>query len=151
MPPTDPRERADWLGVMALSDPDELARLAAPILAGETFEALRAPELGLYMAQARIDAAGNRFNLAELPVSRCVVRSRHGTAGVGYVSGRRLPMAECIARVDALLQAPHLREAVLARVIRPLADALAQRRAHEHARAQASRVRFFTLTPDTPT
>ncbi|MEZ5652116.1 MAG: phosphonate C-P lyase system protein PhnG [Burkholderiaceae bacterium] len=141
--------RAGWLGLLALTAQAPLLALAEPRLIDEPYTLLRGPETGLVMANARIDGAGNRFNLAEVPVSRCTVRSARGPAGVGYRMGRCPQAVLCIARLDALLQspehAPRLREELLA----PLLARLRAGWLREDALSASSRVRFDTLTPET--
>jgi alpha-D-ribose 1-methylphosphonate 5-triphosphate synthase subunit PhnG len=146
---TRPAGRADWLRELAQARPDALERLAAPHVAGREFETLRAPEHGLVMVRARIGNTGDRFNVGEATVTRCVLRWRpeggEALAGVGHVLGRDARHAERIAQLDALLQHPPLHDALWRDVIEPLrAERLARIR-EERTRTEASRVRFFTL------
>lgn len=146
-------ERADWLRVLARSGADELERIAAPVLADYRFETLRAPELGLTMVRARIGNRGDRFNLGEATLTRCAVRHRgsdgHVTVGSGHVLGRNEAQAERIAQLDALLQRDDLRALLMRDLIEPLRRARLARDRNERARAEASRVRFFALQPET--
>lgn len=145
--------RADWLRELAHARPDALERLAAPHLAGRAFEVLRAPEHGLVMVRARIGNTGDRFNLGEATVTRCVLRfvpeGGDPIAGVGHVLGRDAAHAERIARLDALLQHPPLHDAIRATVIEPLRAARLARVLDERARTESSRVRFHTLQAET--
>lgn len=147
--PAPNADRADWLRLLARGAPDELERLAAPVLADYGFEWLRAPEQGLVMVRARIGNRGDRFNLGEATVTRCAVRHRGAegqvVAGVGHVLGRDNARAERIAKLDALLQLAALRPLLQRTVLEPLAAHTADRRADERGRTEASRVRFFTL------
>ncbi|MEZ5657255.1 MAG: phosphonate C-P lyase system protein PhnG [Burkholderiaceae bacterium] len=145
----DVEKRADWLGLLALADAALLAELADANLRDETFEVLRGPETGLMMANARLDGGGNRFNLAEIPVSRCTVRSRHGTAGVAYRIGRCPRIVSQIARLDALLQLPSHHERLRREVLAPLLVQLRRTWQQESQDSASSRVRFDTLTPET--
>lgn len=150
---SDPQaRRADWLRVLARSGADELARLAAPVLADYRFETLRAPEIGLSMVRARIGNSGDRFNLGEATVTRCAVRHRAGdgsvTAGVGHVLGRDEARAQRIAQLDALLQRTELHPLLMRDVVEPLRALRRQRDRAERARTEASRVRFFALQPE---
>lgn len=150
-PPDQTARRRDWLAVLAHA-PRELLQRHAQAISGDGFEWLRRPEVGLAMLRARIGNQGDRFNLGEATMTRCVVRHRGamGTlrAGIGCVLGRDEERAEWVARLDALLQQPEHHDAVLREVIAPLRAATAERRAEEAARTAASRVRFFTLQPE---
>ncbi len=150
--PETQAQRADWLRVLARAPAAQLERLAAPVLADYRFETLRAPEIGLAMLRARIGNSGDRFNLGEATLTRCAVRHRAAdgsvTAGVGHVLGRDEDRALRIAQLDALLQRAELHAALMLGVVEPLR---AQRQAldgAERARTEASRVRFFTLQPE---
>jgi alpha-D-ribose 1-methylphosphonate 5-triphosphate synthase subunit PhnG len=144
-------ERRDWLSVLAHAPREQLRRHAEAI-SDAGFEWLRRPEVGLAMLRGRVSNSGDRFNLGEATMTRCVVRHRGATgtmrAGIGYVLGRDEQRAEWVARLDALLQQPEHHEAVLREVIAPLRAATEERRAQESARTAASRVRFFTLQPE---
>lgn len=140
--------RPGWLGLLAMAPPARVAELADPLIAQERFDVLRAPEVGLVMAQARIDGRGDRFNLAEVPVTRCTVRSRNGHAGVGYRLGRCPDAVARIARLDALLQQPEWAWRIRERVLEPLNRELAAARRAEQATTATSRVSFDTLAPE---
>lgn len=147
----DPTRRAAWLRVLARAAPDELAACAAAVLADYRFERLRAPESTLVMVRARIGNSGDRFNLGEATVTRCVVRLRvDGTtvAGVGHVMGLSAAHAEQVAQLDALLQLDTLHALLWRSVVEPLRALDEQRSRDERARTEASRVRFFALQPE---
>jgi alpha-D-ribose 1-methylphosphonate 5-triphosphate synthase subunit PhnG len=144
----DAQNRRDWLAVLAHAPRDLLAQ-HAQALSGQRFEWLREPEIGLAMVRARISNGGDRFNLAEATLTRCVVR-HHGVqgtvrAGIGYVLGRDAERAGWVARLDALLQQPEHHAALMREVVEPLRAATDRARADEQARTAASRVRFFTM------
>src|SRR5262249_57217899 len=65
---------------------------------------IRKPEVGLVVVRGRAGGSGMRFNLGELPVTRCSVRLDDGTVGHAYVGGRDTRHAELAAVFDALLQ-----------------------------------------------
>jgi alpha-D-ribose 1-methylphosphonate 5-triphosphate synthase subunit PhnG len=141
--------RADWLRVLARAAPAELARRAAPVVSDHAFEWLRAPEQGLVMVRARIGNTGDRFNLGEATVTRCVVRhcSPQGfaVAGVGHVLGLDARRAEQIAQLDALLQLARLHTLLWQGVVEPLRAHRAERDRAQQLQTATSRVRFFTL------
>lgn len=148
--PRTPRQQ--WLAALAHA-PRELLEYHALALDAAAFTLLRAPEIGLTMVRARIGNQGDRFNVGDATVTRCVVRHRDAggqvAAGVGYVLGRDEARAEWIARLDALLQQPDLHDRLMRDVIVPLREATARRRAAEAARTAASRVSFDTLASET--
>jgi alpha-D-ribose 1-methylphosphonate 5-triphosphate synthase subunit PhnG len=102
------------------------------------------------MVQGRAGGSGERFNLGEVTVTRCALRL-HGVApedaavGVGYVLGRSHRHAQLVAVADALLQDPAQQDGLAVRLLAPARQHLAGQRARRHARAQASRVEFFTV------
>jgi len=141
----DTAERRRWMGILARADAASIAaRLeGAPPLPATT--RLRGPETGLVMARGRQGGDGAPFNLGEVTVTRCSVRSADGRVGHAYVTGRDLAQAELAARLDAALQDPARRPALLAAVIEPLAAAQAAAAEAVAAKAAATRVQFFTM------
>lgn len=144
-------DRRDWLAVLAQAPRDALAQHAAA-LPQLPCEWLREPETGLAMVRARIGNRGDRFNLGEATLTRCVVRLRDAdgavSAGVGYVLGRDAERARWVARIDALLQLPAHRSRLQRELVEPLRAAVESAHAAERARTAASRVRFHTLQPE---
>ena len=143
--------RQRWLAVLAHA-PRELLERHAAALPDDGFARLRAPEVGLTMVRARIGNRGDRFNVGDATVTRCVVRHRgvdgRPAAGVGYVLGRDEARAEWIARLDALLQQPGHHDTLMRDVIAPLEQETAKRRAAEAALTAGSRVSFDTLASE---
>jgi alpha-D-ribose 1-methylphosphonate 5-triphosphate synthase subunit PhnG len=133
------------MAVLARASADELrARLAdAPAL--PTHAKLRGPETGLVMVRGRAGGTGNAFNLGEMTVTRCTVRTACGHVGHAYSAGRDATQAELAALIDAALQIPALHAAVSQAVIVPLARAQATARQRVARRAAATRVEFFTM------
>jgi alpha-D-ribose 1-methylphosphonate 5-triphosphate synthase subunit PhnG len=140
-----PAARRRWMGVLARADAEAItARLAeAPALPRHA--RLRGPETGLVMARGRQGGDGAPFNLGEMTVTRCSVRLADGLVGHAYVAGRDARQAELAAVLDAALQDPSRRPALLSAVIEPLAAAQAARATREAAKAAATRVEFFTM------
>jgi alpha-D-ribose 1-methylphosphonate 5-triphosphate synthase subunit PhnG len=143
--PAERSPRQQWMAVLARADAATLraALTSAPALPAYTL--LRGPELGLVMAQGRAGGGGGAFNLGEMTVVRCTVRTADGLMGHATVAGRSTEQAELAAVLDAALQAPERQPALLAAVIAPLADAQAERRKATAERAAATRVQFFTM------
>lgn len=106
---------------------------------------LRGPEIGLMMLRGRAGGDGAPFNLSEITVTRCAVTLEDGAVGHAYVTGRDLEQAELAALVDAALQDPARRPALLAAVIEPLAAEQAAAAEAAARKAAATRVQFFTM------
>ena len=96
------------------------------------------------MTRGRTGGGGAPFNLGEMTVTRCTVRTEAGFVGHAYVAGRSERVAELAALADALLQDP-LRQAALATVIETLALQQLARRDAVAAKAAATRVQFFAM------
>ena len=133
--------RQHWMSVLARAPAAEIAALAGPLPA---WTRLRGPEAGLVMLRGRAGGTGSPFNLGEATVTRCTVQAG-GNVGHAYCLGRDLRQAELAAALDALLQDPGHGPALEARVVAPLAQAQAERRALLARRAAATQVQFFTL------
>jgi alpha-D-ribose 1-methylphosphonate 5-triphosphate synthase subunit PhnG len=104
---------------------------------------LRSAEPGLVMVRGRAGGTGQLFNVGEMTVTRCTVRSHQGVVGHGYVAGRNEKHAEIAARVDALFQTMDEKQA------RPLVENMEQQisaRSRERQQKSApTRVEFFTM------
>ncbi|MBL6080611.1 phosphonate C-P lyase system protein PhnG [Belnapia sp. T18] len=137
--------RRRWMGVLARADADAIAIRLAEAPALPRHIRLRGPETGLVMARGRQGGDGAPFNLGEMTVTRCSVRLADGAVGHAYVAGRDARQAELAAVLDAALQDPVRRPALLSAVIEPLAEAQAARVTREAAKAAATRVEFFTM------
>jgi len=138
-------ERARWMGVLARAGAAGIeARLAdAPPLPPHA--RLRGPETGLVMVRGRAGGDGAPFNLGEMTVTRCAVRLGDGTVGHAYLAGRDARGAELAAALDAALQDPARRPALMAAVVEPLAAAQAAARDATARKAAATRVHFLAM------
>lgn len=137
-------DRQRWMGLLAQAQPDALERWSGQAQL-PAFDWLRRPETGLVMVRARTGGTGERFNLGEMTITRCVVRTCEGATGVAYVAGRSHRHAELAALADALLQSPDTRSRVQQALLEPLAAMDAERQASRRRKAEATRVEFFTL------
>lgn len=110
---------------------------------------IRPPEVGMVMVRARAGGTGQRFNMGEMTVTRCVVRLDGGpdgsAVGHAYVAGRDARHAELAAVVDAMMQLPERQDALRRTVIEPLAAAQAEARDRTRRRTAATKVDFFTM------
>lgn len=142
--------RPEWMALLARAPLPLLEQALQPYAEQRQTEWLRRPETGLYMVQGRAGGSGDRFNLGEITVTRCALRSRsagsaEAAVGVAYVLGRNHRQAELAAAADALLQEPEQQEALTESLLNPVRDHLALLAARQQARAQATKVDFFTV------
>lgn len=133
------------MGVLARADEASLCALLEAFEDLPAYERLRGPESGLVMVRGRAGGSGQPFNLGEMTVTRCSVRTATGDIGHAYVQGRRPDHAERAAFVDALLQQSERNPVLTARVVVPLERLEAERREARLAESAATRVDFFTM------
>lgn len=141
----NPIERQTWMAVLARAPRQRLETCLRELHPLPEYTLLRPAEVGLAMVRARTNGSGRPFNLGEITVTRCSLRTDDGFLGHAYLAGRDRRKAEHAALLDALLQADPWREVVQRRLIEPLAAEQAAARNSEAARAAATRVDFFTL------
>jgi alpha-D-ribose 1-methylphosphonate 5-triphosphate synthase subunit PhnG len=137
--------RRHWMAVLARASAEELAALLDRHAEVPRYTRLRGPEAGLVMVRGRTGGGGAPFNLGEMTVTRCTVRTESGQVGHAYVSGRDARQAELAAVFDAMLQDPLQAFAVQTNVIAPLAEAQKARRTSIAAQAAATKVQFFAM------
>jgi alpha-D-ribose 1-methylphosphonate 5-triphosphate synthase subunit PhnG len=152
---SDQTRRQDWLGVLARAPLDFLERHLGALAQG-SHQWLRPAETGLVMVRARAGGTGQRFNLGEATVTRCVIRpdaelTGSRQVGVGYVLGCSHRQALLVALADALLQESGLHAHWYALLIAPLTQMQAQISADHHAQTQSTRVEFFTVAREAGT
>lgn len=142
-----PAPRPEWMALLARAPVALLERALAEHPA-QPLQWLRRPETGLYMVQGRAGGTGERFNLGEMTVTRCALRAaphEGAPVGVAYVRGRNHRLAELAALADALLQDPQTHDALDHNLLIPVRQHLAQALADRTARAQSTKVDFFTV------
>lgn len=143
-PETGARQRR--LRILARADRETLEAALAALPSRPAWRRLKQPETGLAMVRARAGGVGQRFNLGEMTVSRCVVALEgDDRMGVGYVQGRDGRRAELVAVFDALSQDAAEAEKIERLLIAPVEAGLAMQRATRAAKVAATKVDFFTL------
>ncbi len=140
-----PTARRRWMAVLARASAEDLAALLDRHAVVPRYTKLRGPEAGLVMVRGRTGGGGAPFNLGEMTVTRCTVRTEAGQVGHAYVTGRDARQAELAAVLDAMLQDPLQAFALQANVIAPLAEAQQTRRTTIAAKAAATKVQFFAM------
>lgn len=134
-----PRQR--WMATLARASRTEIETLLG---APPQHELLKAPETGTVMLEGRAGGAGQRFNLGEATVTRCVVRLSNGRMGFSYALGRDGRKARLAALLDARLQ-DEAEDGALHRGIAALSQQQAAARELASRRAAATKVDFFTM------
>ena len=142
--------RADWMALLARAPLPLLEQALLPYERGRSTEWLRRPETGLYMVQGRAGGTGARFNLGEVTVTRCALRSLGPEAmpspvGVAYVLGRHHRHAELAALADSLLQRESHLAALQETLLTPVREHLVLQAARKQAQVQSTKVDFFTV------
>jgi alpha-D-ribose 1-methylphosphonate 5-triphosphate synthase subunit PhnG len=130
------------MAVLARARADDLGHRLG-VLPG--YQVLRGPEAGLVMVRGRTGGGGAPFNLGEMTVTRCTVRTEIGMVGHAYIAGRDERLAELAAVADALLQDPSRQASLLHEVIEPLAERQQAQRDALSAKAAATCVQFFAM------
>ncbi len=133
------------MSVLAKASAEQIESACAPLGALPPFKWLRRPETGLVMVRGRIGGGGAKFNLGEVPVTRCAISLDDGTAGHAWVQGRDARHAELAARLDAMLQDMRYHAKINARVISTLAARQSARRDLAARKAAATKVEFYTM------
>ena len=136
--------RKAWLSVLAKADAGAVAACWSNLGIAPEHEVLRAPEIGAVMVRGRAGGHGAAFNLGEMTVTRASVRLAEGPVGHGYVQGRSKAHALTAALVDALMQTDQCDE-IAAAVVTPLRQAAEAAKAQRAAKAEATKVDFFTM------
>jgi alpha-D-ribose 1-methylphosphonate 5-triphosphate synthase subunit PhnG len=146
-PPLDQANaaRRHWMAVLARADAVAISERIATSGGMPEYRTLRGPDAGLVMVRGRAGGGGAAFNLGEMTVTRCSVRTDAGFVGHAYVAGRDDRKAEMAALADALLQDPARRPRLLATLIAPLAAVQLAGRDATAAKAAATRVQFFAM------
>ena len=141
----DVAARREWMGIFARADTDELATAWDRVADKPDYRMLRRPEVGLAMVRARAGGTGARFNLGEMSMTRCAVETADGRIGLSYRAGRNVRAAEIAAVLDALLQDPSRRAALIDSVVAPLRASQSAARQARAAKVAATKVDFFTM------
>ena len=136
--------RKDWLSVLAQAPAPLMAQLWQAASVDPSHKVLRAPEIGAVMVRGRAGAVGAPFNLGEMTVSRASVQLEEGAVGHGYVQGRDKTQALQAALVDALMQTEQA-PTIEAAIVTPLRTAQQEVKAKRAAKADATKVNFFTM------
>jgi alpha-D-ribose 1-methylphosphonate 5-triphosphate synthase subunit PhnG len=137
--------RRRWMSVLARAHAGELAALLAKQADVPRHIVLRGPEGGLVMVRGRAGGGGSAFNLGEMTVTRCTVRTETGFVGHAYIAGRDEKSVELAALADAMMQDPGQTTSIERHVIAPLERRQVDRATRRAGKAAATRVQFFAM------
>lgn len=137
----DNAQRRAWMATLARTSASDLQSLLDPLDELPEYRLPRPAETGLCMVRGRMGGVGQRFNLGEMTLTRCLVQLADATTGVAYVAGRDRRQAELAALADALLQTGRLKPASL----EPLRRRIEHRRQARQQAMAATKVDFFAL------
>jgi len=137
--------RRRWMAVLARANADRIEALLGHCGDLPSHTILRGPEGGLVMVRGRAGGGGAAFNLGEMTLTRCTVRTETGFVGHAYVAGREQRRAELAALVDALMQDHDRSTEIETRVIAPLEKQQTDQTAVRASKAAATQVQFFAM------
>lgn len=66
------KQRSEWMSLLAVSDPEDIKRMADTVPSTVKYTYVLKPETGMIMAQARADGSHATFNLGEVSITRCI-------------------------------------------------------------------------------
>ncbi|GLT14584.1 phosphonate C-P lyase system protein PhnG [Vibrio algivorus] len=138
-------QRQQWMSALATADFEQLTALWQAQSFTPSYQFIRSPEIGLAQVQARMGGTGNRFNVADVTVTRCVIKLENGDLGYSYISGRNKPHAELAAVIDGLMQSETYQPELMMSVIQPLQTTRAKKHQLRQQQVASSKVDFFTL------
>jgi alpha-D-ribose 1-methylphosphonate 5-triphosphate synthase subunit PhnG len=133
------------MGVLARASASEIAGLLSGLDPRPDYQIIKRPETGTLMVEGRAGGAGQRFNVGEATMTRCVIRLSDGRMGFSYALGRDRVKAEQAAVLDALLQSGDTHADVLQNGIDALERTQNEARELASRKAAATKVNFFTL------
>lgn len=139
------KDRQSWMGLLARAPKDKLESTWLALGDKPEYGMLRAPETGMVMVRARAGGEGARFNMGEMSVTRCVVRTQSGHMGHAYVAGRDHRHAELAAVFDALLQDPARHAALKGELLDTVQDNIQAKRSQDARKVASTKVDFFTM------
>ena len=145
--PQGVQERQRWMAILAKAPVDSLKKAWNDFPEAQKPETsfLRAPEFGLTMVRGRAGSGGEPFNMGEMTVTRCTVRTADGVTGTAYIQGRDKERVIIAATLDAMMQSPQSRGDVARDVIEPLGDLIEELAQTEARKTAATKVDFFTM------
>src|ERR1700756_1475895 len=82
--------RRRWMSILARAEAAQIATMLQHCGPLPAYTIIRGPETGLVMVRGRAGGGGAPFNLGEMTVTRCTLRTETGLIGHASISGRAL-------------------------------------------------------------
>ena len=133
------------MSILARTPVEELTEAWNSIVDKPDYRFLRKPETGMIMVRAKTGGSGQSFNLGEMTVTRCTIKTEAGFVGCGYVMGRDQQHATYAALFDAVLQDETHRSHILETIISQFELAQKNQKEIDSKRSATSKVDFFTM------
>lgn len=137
--------RQQWMSTLATANFENLNNLWGKQDLNPSYQPIRSPEIGLAQVQARMGGTGDRFNVTDITVTRCVIKLNSGELGYSYLAGRHKPHAELAAVIDALMQLDAYQQVFMDTIIQPLQMERKKKHLLRQQQVSNSKVDFFTL------
>ena len=135
--------RPEWIPIFSKTSEDLLKNSLDHINFKENYDVLLGPEVGSIMIQGRAGGTGDKFNLGEATLTKCIVKFQEKT-GYSYHLGRNLIKSEYGAILDALMQIESYHSKLLM-YVKEFQEEIQKEKTKIIAGSSESKVDFFTM------
>ena len=135
--------RPEWISIFSKTSEDLLKNSLDHINFKENYDVLLGPEIGSIMIQGRAGGTGDKFNLGEATLTKCIVKFQEKT-GYSYHLGRNLIKSEYGAILDALMQIESYNSKLLM-YVKEFQEEIQKEKTKIIAGSSESKVDFFTM------
>ena len=135
--------RPEWISIFSKTNESLLKNSLDHINFKENYDVLLGPEIGSIMIQGRAGGSGDKFNLGEATLTKCIVKFQEKT-GYSYHLGRNLIKSEYGAILDALMQIESYHSKLLI-YVKEFQEQIQKEKIKIIADFSESKVDFFTM------
>lgn len=135
--------RPEWISIFSKTNESLLKNSLDHINFKENYDVLSGPEIGSIMIQGRAGGTGDKFNLGEATLTKCIVKFQEKT-GYSYHLGRNLIKSEYGAILDALMQIESYHSKLLI-YVKEFQEQIQKEKIKIIADSSESKVDFFTM------
>ena len=135
--------RPEWISIFSKTNESLLKNSLDHINFKENYDVLLGPEIGSIMIQGRAGGTGDKFNLGEATLTKCIVKFQEKT-GYSYHLGRNLIKSEYGAILDALMQIESYHSKLLI-YVKEFQEQKQKKKIKIIADSSESKVDFFTM------